>query len=384
MNISYRTILISAFSLTAIASLSGCGIFDEKKVDYQRTGKSAPLEVPPDLTQPITDDRYANPDAKTASGTATYSGYTKEKEAQKNNTSVNGQSAVLPITEKAKLERAGGQRWISIKAKPELVWPVAKQFLLDSGYQIKSENVQTGILETEWLEGKPKMPETGVRKILQKALKSLYSTGMRDKFRIRLERGANDATEVYISHQGMEEVYDSNIKDSSSTIWQPKASNPELEAEMLQKLMVRLGADEEAAKTAVAEGGTSVAPQASVVEQNGASKLALGDPFDRAWRRVGLALDKSGFTVEDRDRSKGVYYVRYIDSSSDNTKQDKGLLSKFKFWKSDEKKQPKEQYRVRVSETNGQSFVEIQNNNGESDRTETGKRILNLLYEQLK
>ena len=384
MNISSRTILVSALSLTTVLSLNGCSLFEDKKVEYQKTGKSAPLEVPPDLTQPITDDRYANSDAKTASGTATYSGYTKEKEAQKNNTSVNGQSAVLPIAEKAKLERAGGQRWISIKAKPEQVWPVAKQFLLDSGYQIKSENAQTGILETEWLEGKPKMAETGIRKVLQKAISSLYSTGMRDKFRIRLERGSNDTTEVYISHQGMEEVYDGSIKDSSSTLWQPRPSNPELEAEMLQKLMVRLGTDEEAAKKAVAEGGTSVAPQASVVEQNGASKLALGDPFDRAWRRVGLALDKTGFTVEDRDRSKGVYYVRYIDPASGDPKKDEGLLSKLKFWKSDEKKQPKEQYHIRVSENNGQSFVEIQNNNGEADKSETGKRILNLLHEQLK
>lgn len=380
MNISSRTVLISVLSLTAISSLNGCSIFDDKKIDYQKTGKSAPLEVPPDLTQPVTDDRYVNPDAKTTSGTATYSTYTKEREAQKNNT-----SAVLPITEKAKLERAGGQRWISVKAKPEQVWPIARQFLLDSGFQIKSENVQTGILETEWLEGKPKMPDNGIRKILRKALDSLYSTGMRDKFRIRLERSANDITEVYISHQGMEEVYDGNIKDSNSTVWQPRPSNPELEAEMLQKLMVRLGTDEEAAKAAIAGGGTSVAPNANVVEQNGFTKLALGDPFDRAWRRVGLALDKSGFTVEDRDRSNGLYYVRYIDPSSDNPKQEKGLLSKFAFWKSDsDKKQPKEQYRIRVSETNGQSFVEIQNNNGEPERTDTGKRILNLLYEQLK
>ena len=31
----------------------------------------------------------------------------------------------------------------------------------------------------------------------------------------------------------------------------------------------------------------------------------LDDGFDRAWRRVGLALDRSGFTVEDRDRGPG-------------------------------------------------------------------------------
>ena len=57
---------------------------------------------------------------------------------------------------------------------------------------------------------------------------------------------------------------------------------------------------------------------------------------DRAWRRVG-ALDRVGFTVEDRDPLRRVYYVRYVDPEVDVKKRSAAMkhsLAGFlAFWK---------------------------------------------------
>ncbi|MES2352953.1 MAG: outer membrane protein assembly factor BamC [Pseudomonadota bacterium] len=381
MNISIRTPLLPVLLLTLLVSLNGCStLFGDKKVDYHKSGKLPPLEVPPDLTQPSADDRYIVPDSKTASGSTTLSAYAREREAQQSGVTA-GQSALLPALDKARVERSGAQRWLSVKTAPEQVWPAVRQFWLDAGYELKTENAQIGVMETEWLEGKPKMPETGLRALFQRTLGSFYSTGFRDKFRTRLERSADGGTEIYVSHRGMEEVYEG--AGSDRTVWQPRQSDPELEADMLRKLLVKFGADEEKVKTATSDTGT---PRARLITNaDNTGRLLVGDPFDRAWRRVGLALDRVGFTVEDRDRSKGTYFVRYIDPQAEAAPEKKGLFSRWLSSKNDNKVAVnKTQYRIRVSEAGEESAVEVQSAAGDQDKTSTGNRILSLLFDQLK
>ncbi len=378
MKISTR-ILMAVLSLAVLTGLGGCGTLSSllggKKVDYRKSGKLPPLEVPPDLTQPSVDDRFAVP----AVGSATYSAYSRER----GQPGSPGQSGVLPSVEEARVERSGLQRWLVVKDPPEKVWPVVRQFWVDSGYELKTENSQAGVLETEWLEGRPRIQETGIRGLLQRALGTVYSTSMRDKFRTRLERSADGGTEVYVSHRGMEEVYESEGKDR--TVWQPRPSDPGQEAEMLQKLLVQFGAGEQKAKSLVATEETVTRARLTVGGE-GASQLIVADPFDRAWRRVGLALDRVGFTVEDRDRSKGTYFVRYIDPQGESSpKAQRGLLSKMMFWRSDSKvADDKAQYRIRVSESGGESKVEVTNASGATEKSQTANRILTLLFEQLK
>jgi outer membrane protein assembly factor BamC len=143
-------------------------------------------------------------------------------------------------------------------------------------------------------------------------LDSLYSTGERDKFRTRLERNASGGTEIFISHRGMTEVYSSSQKES--TVWQARPTDPELEAEFLSRLMIKLGMTSEQSRALVASGSTQ--PTSRVSSVNGQPVVQLDGGFDRAWRRVGLTLDRTGFTVEDRDRSKGVYFVRYVEPTA--------------------------------------------------------------------
>ena len=271
-----------------------------------------------------------------------------------------------------------------MNGEPDKLWPVVKDFWQENGFIINVEVPQAGVMETDWAEARAKIPNDGlIRGALSRLMDMAYSTSERDKFRTRLERGSKPGTtEVYISHRGMEEVYTSSAKES--TKWQPRQPSPELEAEMLQRLMVRLGVQEQRAKTEVAN--SAAAPARAVLQKNGdgTGALALNEQFDRAWRRVGLALDRVGFTVEDRDRSNGIYYVRYIDPEIDNkTADNRGWLSRLKFWGGDDKKNS-EQYRVVVKEAGERAEVNVLDKQGAREKSATANRILSLLYEQLK
>lgn len=368
-------------SAVAVALQSGCGILpDSKKIDYKstKTQTTPPLEIPPDLTQVAKDDRFKVPNLQ-GRGKATFSAYSAERtpEAQTANTSI------LPTVDKVRVERSGDQRWLVVNLPADKVWESAREFWQEIGFVINVESPEAGILETDWAENRAKIPDDFLRRSIGKLLDSLYSTGERDKFRTRLEAGATPGTtEVYISHRGMEEVYSS--KDKVETRWQPRKPDPELEAEMLRRLMVRLGSDEKRAEAAMAAVATGAnADRARLLDPQGTPVIEVQDRFDRAWRRVGLALDRVGFTVEDRDRSKGVYLMRYVDPDAHNQKPET-LFSKMAFWKDSKKSAPRTQYRVLVQEASGVSRVYVQTRDGEYEASETSTRIIDLLLGQLK
>ena len=177
-------------------------------------------------------------------------------------------------------------------------------------------------------------------------------------------------------------------RKSDSTIWQPRTPDPELEAEFLRRLMVRLGTHEDKAKQMVATATQNPARAAIQAGIGGFETLEVFEPFDRAWRRVGLALDRVGFTVEDRDRQKGQYFVRYADTDAqDMAKKDgekEGFLSKLAFWKSSDNTVKAEQYRVHIRQFAGKCVVQILTKDGAQANTQTTRRIVALLHEQLK
>lgn len=357
---------------------AGCGVLpDSKKIDYKSAGKVPSLEVPPDLSQVSPDSRYAVPDGA-GKGSATFSAYTADRSpaAQAKN------SVVLPQVERLRVERSGNQRWLVATAPADKLWGPVKDFWQENGFIIVIERPDAGVMETDWAENRAKIGDDFVRNTLGKFLDSLYSTGERDKFRTRFEPGAEPGTtDLFISHRGMEEVYTSSAKDD--TRWQPRPADPELEAEMLRRLMVSLGADNERAQASIA--AAKAEPRAKLASSNdGGGTLEVYERFDRAWRRVGLALDRVGFTVEDRDRSKGLYYVRYVDPDA-NLKKSTGWLDKLSFWKSsDPVVSNKPQFRIHVSESGQNSVVQVLSSEGGTDKSDTAKKILSLLYQQLQ
>lgn len=375
MNYRLSSLALALLAVTA----AGCSILpDSRKIEYKSAGKAPTLEVPPDLSQVARDDRYLVPDVS-GKGTATFSAYS----ADRSPTAAAQNAVVLPPVDKVRVERSGNQRWLVVAMPADALWDTVKDFWQETGFLVNIERPDAGVMETDWAENRAKIPDDLIRNTIGRLLDSLYSTGERDKYRTRFEAGTDaGTTDIFISHRGMEEVYTSSAKDD--TRWQPRPPDPELEAEMLRRLMVRLGSEEKRAAASLAT--VKAEPRAKLAKaDDGSGTLEVQERFDRAWRRVGLALDRVGFTVEDRDRSKGLYFVRYVDPDADNNKKDSGMLSKLAFWKSSAPlASSKTQYRIYIRDSGPQTIVQVLSSEGGVDKSETAKKILDLLYQQLQ
>ncbi|HEY8354469.1 MAG TPA: outer membrane protein assembly factor BamC [Methylophilaceae bacterium] len=414
-------------------TLSGCDSipFIDNTPDYKTAGRSRPLEVPPDLTSISASDAYALP-----SGTATYLSY-----AQGQQGSILEQERILPNPDNVRMERAGSQRWLVVDAPPEKVWPVIREFWNDLGFAVRVENPETGVMETEWVDPSSitKDDKGNYLDKFQGWLDKLNALQTRQKFRTRIDRGENNTTEIYLSHRSIADAQDDGkerVRTAAGTYElgyrlqgkrtkeeEARANAEDIDAELLRRLMVRLGVTEQQSRTIVASVNTEVR---ATVEQgaDGLLNLKVNDQFDRAWRRVGLALDRIGFVVEDRDRSRGLYFVRYADlaatdNSSRSSDKKKGLLESLKFWDSGDSKADEEDteftdktdaekeaslgdylkfweapenqsqreriYRIKVDDNEaGGSDVVVVRQNGTRDTSGTANRIITLLYEQLR
>jgi outer membrane protein assembly factor BamC len=382
-----RSYSLTALATAAALSLGGCSSLDNMlsgdKIDYRSSGnaKTTGLEVPPDLTQLTKDSRYQ----QTQGGSVSAAAYQAAAPASSAAATVQSVTVAAQSIGTMSIERLGNERWLRTSMSPEQLWPQLQAFWKERGFIIAQDTPAAGVMETDWAENRGKLPMDFVRSSIGKVFDGAYSTGELDKFRTRVER-VNGGTEVYITHRGMAEVYTGERKEN--TIWQPRAPDPQLEGELLSRLMLRLGATEEVAKTAQVVAGAPGAPgapaRARLLADRPSATLQVDDGFDRAWRRVGVALDRSGFTVEDRDRTQGVYFVRYIDPAFAG-KDEPNLFQKlFSFGKKDDAGGPA-RYRVTVkgdSETS--STVTVLNGQGAPENGEAGKRITSLLLDDLK
>lgn len=374
---------LAGLLLVPVFLLACSTTFEGKKIDYKSASanKVPTLEIPPDLTSPTRDDRYAVPDTGGGKGTATYSAYTAERSPEAR---AQQQSDVLPAVDNARIERAGNVRWLVVKGSPEKLWDPVKEFWQETGFVIALDEPSAGVMETDWAENRAKIPQDFIRNILGKVIDSVYSTAERDKFRTRLEPGITPGTtDIFISHRGMYEIFVTEGREQ--TKWQPRPADPELEAEMLRRLMIRLGSDEKHAAAALQAAKEKAVERATLTRgDDGAGTLEVDESFERAWRRVGLALDRVGFTVIDRDRSRGLYFVRYVDPEIDNEKKEDGFFARLNPFKSSSDGKQQIQYRIFVKDVGSRSTVQVLTPEGGIDKSETSKRILNLLYDQLK
>ncbi len=362
-------------ALMALSLLAGCaGLKDAmegERVDYKSSGAKAPsLDIPPDLTQLTRETRYVVP------GTAvTASGYQLSQPAQ------NVPTAALAVGD-VRIERAGSQRWLVVNRPADNLWSPVRDFWLEGGFLLALDQESLGIMETDYAENRAKLPQDFIRSALGKILDGIYSTGERDKFRTRLERRPDGGTEIYISHRGMVEVItgtrNANPATGDSTVWQPRPADPELETEFLRRLMVSLGVTQEQSKAAVAAGTGKQTSRATVV--NGMPVVQIEEGFERAWRRVGLALDRTGFTVEDRDRSQGMYFVRYVEPVSN--KAEPGFFNKL-FSGAPAAAAPLK-YRISVKSQGESTTVSVLNAQGTAESSANAQRIVQVIADDLK
>ncbi len=395
----YGSFLLTAagFLLLGVGGCSGTledsvdKVLPKKEPAYKSSKSVPPLEVPPDLSSANVGDSYPVPE-NPADGSTTYSEYTGG-----GTRTASLQNTVLPQLENARIERSGDERWLVVNASPSEVWTRTREFWLEQGFLIKMEDPSIGIMETDWAEKRADFDVGVIRGFLNKLQDSLYGPALRDKFRTRLERGAEPGTtEIFISHRGAEEVstgkvtraQDDTGSRDETRVWQPRPSDPELEAEMLNRMLVAFGLDQQRAERMVSQSREQRDRARLVRDENGGKALSLSENFSRAWRRTGLALDRVGFTVEDRDRSRGLYFVRYVDPNVDvDGEKKKGFFSKLKFWGDESRDTTKDEYLISlVGGRDGDNTTEVMvlNKQGELDKSDTADRILGLLHQQLK
>ena len=373
--------------LAACAAVAGCSTvgLSSDKIDYGRSVPPKALDVPPDLSQLTRDERYSVPQqGTTASAVASGSATASRMPAPRT-----GATAVAPANPQARIERVGAQRWLLVDVPPEQAFTVVREYLPTIGLAIEREDPKLGIVETVWAENRAKLPQDIIRKTIGRVLDQVYSTGEQDKYRVRIERTEANTSEIFVSHRGMIEVYTSNAQDR--TMWQPRPSDPEMEAELLQRLAQRFAPPAQpaaAAAVAAATPAASAAPPAPEVARllpaDGPqpARVRIDEPFDRAWRRVGLALDRGGFTVEDRDRTRGVYFVRYLDPEYEQRQRDRqGFFSRL--FGLDHKVEA-QQFLVRVAAEGERTDVTVQDREGKSDAGPTAGKILAQINQQLR
>ena len=420
MNQKVNSKLITVALLALLVSACDHIPFIDNTSDYKGAGRSRPLEVPPDLTSVNSSDAYSVP-----GGTTTYNTYSQGQDGQEV-----GVEKVLPNADGVRMEKAGAQRWLIVNAPAEKIWPVVREFWIDQGFAVRVENADTGVMETEWIEAdaiKAGDDKRNVGEKFDKWLDKLSGFADRRKFRTRLERGEKEgSTEIYMTHRTVNSAPDNGKNEVQTNIGKidtgyradgdkgtktEEENAAELDAELLRRLMVKLGVADKRAQE-IAANPVSEKRAEVVKEADSSVSLNLNDPFDRGWRRVGLALDRVGFVIEDKDRSKGLFYVRYADVDIDDgptkkkglldklkfwgnddevenkskPKEEKSIVDKLKFWKGDDgKTDPAKQYRIKVAETEtGATRVNVVDADGSRNRSSTGNRIISLLYDQLK
>jgi outer membrane protein assembly factor BamC len=372
VNSAFAITTLRAATLTLALTLAACssldGLMSGDKLDYKtKAVKVDTLEVPPDLSQLARDGRYQPQSGVVSASNMRQAG--------------NVQAAAAPVAMPAlssdmRIERQGNSRWLVTSMPPETLFPLLRTFWKERGFVLVEDNAEIGLMETNWAENRAKIPMDFIRGTIGRIFDNAFSSSERDRYRTRVERTAT-GSEVYISHRGVVEVYDSIQR--VSTVWQARPTDPELEAEFLTRLMVRLGAKDDLARATVAN--ASAPPPKARGTAAASSTMELDQAFDRAWRQVGLALDRSGFTVEDRDRSAGMYFVRYIDPKLAGKEEPNFFM---KFFSSDKDAGRPQRYRVLVKAAGAKTQVSMQNSQGAADDSAIARQIIGRLIDELR
>ena len=366
-----------AISLAGCSSLDTDGLIPDKQVEYKREQQAEKnLELPPDLTSSRVNDRMAVPDNFAGVGT-NYSEYVVDRNLRGQGGAMRTGGSVLPANPDMRIERDGDVRWLTVKADPDALWDRVLDFWQDQGVLLNEQNPEAGIMMTSWLENKANLSNDIITETLSSVFEGLYETGYRDAYRIRFER-SGEMTEIFMTHYGMEEKL-AGENAGKTIIWEQRPRDPELEVVMLRRLMIFLGAAEDRASAQLAAASKYKKPRATLMQDEKGAKLVISEEFQRAWRFTGLALDRIGFAVEDRNRQAGIYYVTYNDPAA--SKSATGFLESLKFW-SDEEQNNK--YEIHVKTEDAVSSVSVHDDKGVVLNTDTAKRMLNLLQQQLR
>ncbi|SMN16985.1 Outer membrane protein NlpB, lipoprotein component of the protein assembly complex (forms a complex with YaeT, YfiO, and YfgL); Lipoprotein-34 precursor [uncultured Candidatus Thioglobus sp.] len=322
-----KTTALVLLSLT----LTGCFSFDEKRevketslgerdIKYYSNKTVTSLEIPPDLTKPSSQNAFKLSEyvSNIQEDTISFS--------EKDNT-IKEASSILRTPSNIQVKRSGERRWLIVNKKPDAVWSLSKSFFKSHGFAIKKANKKIGLIETDFLENYPEIPDQSVgliRAMLKKAIAARYALPIVDKYRIRIEPTLETGkTAVYLSLTSMEEVITKAGQDDENTIWQSKPKDQALETEMLYRLMTFLGSDHAVAREKILQAKEDRQLTVEMAKSvGGYAKLVFSLGRYDTWDNMGWALDQLNVEVEDKDIKEGSFYINIARS------EDKGIWSR--------------------------------------------------------
>lgn len=350
--------------ITVLMSLIACSSAPEWKGNYDsdiKDKRNSNLEVPPELSEPDLNKNFDLPNIATEG--STYSAY--------NNLELGTQSKVAAAAPKGvKVIRDGATQWLEINMTADKLWPKLKLFFAEVGFEVKREDKALGVMETNFLENRLALPTNWFSKILNR----ISSTGLRDKYRARIEKTQNpQVSRVFITHQGLKEFATDTAQDATFKLWwEARPSDPELEAEMYQRFLIFNDISKEDSIKLVNQ--VAAKERTRLIDKDETKVLEVGEGFSRTWRRVGIALDRIGLFVEDRNRSTGLYYLRITDDFRVKVQEDKSWLSSL--FSSDENTKLKERYLLSVSEEGAVTVISLYEPSGAKADAQFVKQLL--------
>ncbi len=375
------------FPVLLASLLAGCGalpsvddVLPDRKVEYKKAKEAGPdLEVPPDLTRSTINDELVIPGSSRPEAT-TLSG---QMERERIRGRVSERTSVLPEIENIQVMRDGNQRWLRIQGSAEDVWYKTVAFWQENGILLAQQDPTVGVMVTDWLENRADIKQDMITDTIRKVFDGAYSAATRDQYRLRIEELGPGVTELYLTHRGMEEKYIlDGGGDGERTVWNPRPTDHGLEAEMIRRLMNFMGIADQQARSSLAQNGAAQT-RSRLIHNSQEVMLLVDEEVSRAWRLTGVALDRVGFAVEDRDRGQHVYYVRYNDPMQEM--DEPGLLDKLAFWRDNDQNIDKDnQFQVRLASNGSGTRVVVNNKQGVQENSETALRILTLLHEQIQ
>jgi len=356
--------LMLGCSSTSVIDDDYKGVYDTKK------SSEGSLEVPPDLSAPDSSNALRVPSLSNTS--VNFSDYS--------NLGLDASGNVLPkSTAGVRFVREGRSFWLEVHSKPDELWLQSRNFFKDLGFTFVSQNPVHGIIETEWLENRFDVPTGWFASLLG----GLHSTGLMDKYRIRIERGNKDNVSLlFITHQGLKEKSYGAWSDADVTVkWEARESDPELEAEMLQRFLVFRGVAKAQAKRLTAKNKNQMTKL--IKDEVGNTKsIEVNEIFPRTWRRISIAMDRLGLIVEDRNRSKGIYYIKTTEDFIKGDSEDKSWFESI--FGSSDKQLEIAAFQLSVDDLENKTVISLMNSSGGKDASQTGAFILKKLQEQLR
>jgi outer membrane protein assembly factor BamC len=370
---------------TLLLLIVGCSFSpgDRARVDYKQPDKKVltvdSLKIPPELTKSNAKNMYSIP----TKGGSNLSDYEVDTSVEAGS----AQPRILPKIRDVTVKRDGIFRWLEIDLPVEDAWETVKQFWLGEGFIIAREDPESGLLETDWAENRAKIGGGVITDTLGKIAPLLVTSPERDKYRTRLERLGNDKTEVFLSHEGMALVASTSgeiDQRRAKPKWQYRARDPNLEVEMLYRMATAFGVSSESSEVerAQVDEKDSSSPNAVLVqllENEDDHVLLISSPFEQSWRRVGLILDSLDFSIEDKNRAEGIFYINYNDP--DSRIKPKGL-ARLAFWK--DRAHVVQSYGIRLSGSANAETTELRvlDSEGQQLSDDTALKILRVIREQ--